>query len=220
MADFNIEDYKVQQGAPMTYRDAVDHLERIIKFLEDTHKNHFLLGIARQTLEDAQKQNPDDQADFATINVIKTTGSPDMMAKLEDTCDWTANGSNNNFYSMRDVPTAESGKSKFRAVCEEEINKYQADDGRNQHLINAVMASCNCDADSAWEEILGARQSLEDNTATDPNRSVEYLHWALEDLGLEMDYAEEFINDVPYKEYQADDDDDNEEEISLSDFVG
>ena len=46
-----------------------------------------------------------------------------MMAKLEDTCDWTTNGSNNNFYSMRDVPTAESAKSKFRTLCEEEIEK-------------------------------------------------------------------------------------------------
>ena len=120
MEDFNIDDYKIKFGAEMTYRDAVDHLERMIKWLEDTHKNHFLLDIARQLLEDAKKSNPDDQADFATVNFIEDFGNPDMMTKLEDTCDWVRA---NSTYSMRDIP--ESAPSKFRVLCEEEIAKFK-----------------------------------------------------------------------------------------------
>jgi len=134
MADFNIEDYKIhnpENDYQMTYRDAVDHLERSVDFLEGTHRNHFLLGVARQLLDDAKKRNPDDQADFATVNFIADFGNPEMMDKLagegeektEDICDWTTNNTGNNFYSMRDVP--ESAPSKFRALCEEEIAKYR-----------------------------------------------------------------------------------------------
>ena len=136
MDDFNIEDYKIHNLAndyQMTYRDAIDHLERSIEFLEGTHKNHFLLGIARQLLDDAKTHNPDDQADFATVNFIADFGNPEMMDKLagddetnngeektEDTCDWVRA---NSTYSMRDVP--ESAPSKFRALCEEEIAKFK-----------------------------------------------------------------------------------------------
>lgn len=129
MDDFNIEDYKIHNPGndfEMTYRDAVDHLERAVKFLEDTHKNHFLLGVARQLLDDAKAKNPDDQADFATVNFIADFGNPEMMDKLageektEDTCDWIRA---NSVYSMRDVP--ESAPSRFRALCEEEIAKFK-----------------------------------------------------------------------------------------------
>lgn len=124
MGDFNIDDYKVQQGVEMTYADAVDHLERMIKFLEDTHRNHFLLGAARRLLDDAKAANPDDQVDFVTAGFIRDFGEPEMMDQLsgeekqEDTCDWNRAHST---YSMMDVP--ESAPSKFRAVCEEEIAK-------------------------------------------------------------------------------------------------
>lgn len=129
MEDFNIDDYRIHNPGndfEMTYRDAVDHLERAVKFLEDTHKNHFLLGVARQLLDDAKAKNPDDQADFATVNFITDFGNPEMMDKLaseektEDTCDWVRA---NSIYSMRDVP--ESAPSRFRALCEEEIKKFK-----------------------------------------------------------------------------------------------
>lgn len=127
MADFNVEDYKIQK-TPMTYGDAVDGLENIIKFLEGTHKNHFILGAARRLLDDANKEDPNKEANVFISDFVENFGSPEMMTKLEDTCDWTTNGSNNNFYSMRDVPTAESAKSKFRALCEQEIEKIKCID--------------------------------------------------------------------------------------------
>lgn len=120
MEDFNIDDYKIKYGAEMTYRDAIDHLERMIEWLENTHKNHFLLGVARQLLEDAKGHDPEEKADFATTSFIEDFGNPDMMTKLEDTCDWVRA---NSTYSMRDVP--ESAPSKFRALCEEEIEKIK-----------------------------------------------------------------------------------------------
>ena len=120
MEDFNIDDYKIKYGAEMTYRDAIDHLERMIEWLENTHKNHFLLGVARQLLEDAKRHDPEEKADFTTTSFIEDFGNPDMMTKLEDTCDWVRA---NSTYSMRDVP--ESAPSKFRVLCEEEIAKIK-----------------------------------------------------------------------------------------------
>lgn len=124
MDDFNIDDYKIQD-VEMTYADAVDHLERMVKFLEDTHQNHFLAKIARQLLDDAEKQDPKDQANFAITNFIQDFGNPEMMDKLsgeektEDVCDWNRV---NSTYSMRDVPES-APASKFRALCEEAIKR-------------------------------------------------------------------------------------------------
>lgn len=128
MDDFNIDDYKIKD-TEMTNADAIDHLERIIKFYEETHSNHFLLGIARGLLDSAQDRDKDAQASFVITDFIKTFGSPEMMDRLsngegeektEDTCDWIRT---NDVYSMRDVP--ESAHSKFRAICEEEISKLK-----------------------------------------------------------------------------------------------
>lgn len=126
MDDFNIEDYKIQK-TEMTNGDAVDGLENIVKFLEDTHRNHFLLGAARRLLDDTKKEDPNAQANFLVTNFVEEFGSPEMMDKLsgseektEDTCDWIRA---NDTYSMRDVP--ESAPSKFRALCEEEIAKFK-----------------------------------------------------------------------------------------------
>lgn len=117
--DFNLDDYKIKK-TEMTYGDAVDGLENIIKFLEGTHKNHFILGAARRLLDDAQKQDQNEQANWFITDFVEQFGSPEMMTKLEDTCDWVRA---NNVYSMRDVP--ESAPSKFRALCEEEIAKFK-----------------------------------------------------------------------------------------------
>lgn len=125
MEDFNIEDYKIQK-TEMTNGDAVDGLENIVKFLEGTHRNHFLLGAARRLLDDAKKEDPNAQASFLITDFVEEFGKPEMMDKLsgdektEDTCDWIRA---NDVYSMRDVP--ESAPSKFRALCEEEIAKYK-----------------------------------------------------------------------------------------------
>ena len=119
----------------MTNAEASKGLEKLIKFYED-NQQHMLLGAARQLLNDANKADPEAEANLAISHFVEQLSSPEMMKKLgrsdevknEDSCDWTANGSNNNFYSMRDVPTAESCKSKFRALCEQEIEKIKCKD--------------------------------------------------------------------------------------------
>ena len=118
----------------MTNSEAAKGLEKLIKFYED-NQQHMLLGAARQLLDDANRADPEAEANLAISHFVEQLSSPEMMKKLdraevknEDSCDWTANGSNNNFYSMRDVPTSESCKSKFRALCEQEIEKTKCID--------------------------------------------------------------------------------------------
>lgn len=205
----------------MTNAEASKGLEKLIKFYED-NQQHLLLGAARQLYDDANKADPEAEANMAIAHFVEQLGSPEMMKKMgrdeeaknEDSCDWTINGSNNNFYSMRDIPTSESAKSNFRTLCEAEMSNIK-NDGRNERLVKAVAASCNCSEDEAWDEILGARQQMECNIACDPDRAHEYLQWALEDLGLELDYAEEFITDVPYKEVEPESDEDEELDLDL-----
>ena len=72
-----------------------------------------------------------------------------------------------------------------------------------EKLVKAVMASCNIsDPEEAWDEILGSRRTFEENITSDPDRASEYLQWALDDLGLELDYTLEFL-DVPCSEIKA-----------------
>lgn len=204
----------------MTNSEAAKGLEKLIKFYED-NQQHMLLGAARQLLDDANRADPEAEANLAISHFVEQLSSPEMMKKLsrtdevknEDSCDWTANGSNNNFYSMRDVPTAESTKSNFRTLCEEVINKYNEESAK-QRLSQVVAAACNYTEEEAWNDILAARQNLEEEMATDPERAQEYIHWALEGLGLEMDYAEDFLTNVPYKPYQPDSNEDDLEMVN------
>ena len=107
-------------------------------------------------------------------------------------------------------PQAKACLTEDAVETEQEPVKYAEEMKHHQKLIQAVKNSCSCDTDEeAWEEILGARQSMAENIACDPERQHEYLHWALEDLGLELDYVMDFL-DVPYDEPDISDDEDDE----------
>ncbi len=111
----------------MTNAEAAQGLEKLIKFYEDNQK-HMLLGIARQLYDDASNKDPEAEANLAIAHFVEQMTKSSDNPKTEDSCDWTVNGSNNNFYSMRDIPTSESTKSRFRALCEQEIEKIKCTD--------------------------------------------------------------------------------------------
>lgn len=111
MEDFDIEDYKIKT-TQMTYGDAIDGLENIIKSIEDSGKNHFLLKIARQLLDDAKKQDKNKQADFATVDFVENFGSPEMMSQLESIGDFDCTAGT---YGL--------SEKNFGERCREEIKK-------------------------------------------------------------------------------------------------
>lgn len=77
-----------------------------------------------------------------------------------------------------------------------------------ERLIQAVMNSCNMSKEDAEKNILSIRQNYEENIACDSERSYMYLQEALQDLGLESDYTEAFLTEVPYKIVEMDEDED------------
>lgn len=83
----------------------------------------------------------------------------------------------------------------------------------NKHIqmVNAVAKACNISQEDAWKEIVHARQNYEENIAYDSPRAYEYLSWALQDLGLESDFTEEFLTELPYEPIDMDQEDEDEE---------
>lgn len=86
-----------------------------------------------------------------------------------------------------------------------------------ERLIKAVMNTCNMSREDAEKNILSIRQNYEENIAYDSERSYMYLQEALQDLGLESDYTEDFLTEVPYKPVEIDSED--EEDISSDEIL-
>ena len=91
----------------------------------------------------------------------------------------------------------------------------------NEHIkmVNAVANVCNMSKEEAWQEILHARQNYEENIAYDSERSYMYLQEALQDLGLESEYTEEFLTEIPYKTVETDEEDTSESDEETLDWL-
>ena len=82
---------------------------------------------------------------------------------------------------------------------------------QKEKMIQSVANVCNISKEEAWEEIKHARQIYEENIAYDSERSYEYLEWALKDLGIETDYTQAFLYEVPYEPVEIDNEEDEDE---------